>query len=82
MTKSKSKKGHNYANIFDRVMELSAVAYIVMRNKYGKLQVNMFDGIEVISIYKNFNQRRRRRWGECKSLLILKNSRLKMKSNQ
>ena len=52
VTKSKYKKGHNSSNMVDRVIWLSAIVYIVIRNKYAKFEVNMFDGIEDISIYK------------------------------
>ena len=31
-------------------MWVAAVVYIVVRNKYAKFEVNMFDGIEDISI--------------------------------
>ena len=33
-------------------MWLAAVVYIVIRNKYAKIEVNVFDGIEDISICK------------------------------
>ena len=46
------KKVHNSTNMVDRGMWLAAVVYIVIRNKYAKCEVNMFHGIEEISIYK------------------------------
>ena len=46
------KNGHNSTNMVDRVMWLAAVVYIVIRNKYAKFEVNLFDGIEDISICK------------------------------
>jgi len=43
--------------------------HLMMSNRYANFEVNMFDGIEDISICKkNFNQRRRR--GKCNSILI------------
>ena len=48
MIESKLKKGHNCTNM---VAVYAAVVYIVIRNKYAKFEVNMFDGIEDISIF-------------------------------
>ena len=44
--------GNNSSNMVDIVMWLATVVYIVIRNKYAKFEVNIFDGIEYISICK------------------------------
>ena len=47
-----ANKGHNSTNMFDRVLWLAADVFIVIRNKYAKVEANMIDGIEDISICK------------------------------
>ena len=52
VTKYKYEKGHLSTNMVDWVMWLAAVVYNVIENKNVKFKVNMFDGIEDISICK------------------------------
>ena len=46
------KRGHNLVNNQYRVMGLLRDMYLVTINKYAKFEVNSFDSLQDISMYK------------------------------